>query len=47
MNIRDFKAQARNLIARCEIISLIPELLADHVLREAEHSLELLRRLQR
>jgi ribosomal protein L29 len=47
MNIRDFKAQARNLIARCEIISLIPELLADHVLREAEHSLELLRRLLR
>ena len=41
MNIRDFKAQARNLIARCEIISLIPELLADHT-EEAEHSLELL-----
>lgn len=43
MNIRDFKAQARDLIARCEIVSLIPELLADHVLREAEHSLELLK----
>ena len=33
MNIRDFKAEARDLIARCEMVSLIPELLADHVLR--------------
>ncbi len=43
-NIRDFKAEARNLISRCELVSLIPELLADHVLREAEHALQILRR---
>jgi hypothetical protein len=46
-SLRDFKAQARDLIARCEIVSLIPELLADHVLREAEHSLQVLRGFQR
>lgn len=44
--LRDFKAQARDLIARCEIVSLIPELLADHVLREAERALEMLRRIK-
>ncbi|MDD4570142.1 MAG: DUF2935 domain-containing protein [Tepidanaerobacteraceae bacterium] len=46
-SLRDFKAQAKDLIARCEIISLIPELLADHVLREAKHSLVILRDCQR
>lgn len=42
IELRDFKAQARDLIARCEIVSLIPELLADHVFREAQHFLEIL-----
>jgi len=40
--LRDFKALARDLIARCEIVSLIPELLADHVFREAQYFLEIL-----
>ena len=38
-----FKSQLRELINRCEILSLIPELLMDHVLREAEHFLRILR----
>lgn len=38
-----FKAELRELIRRCEILGLIPELLMDHVLREAEHFLDILR----
>jgi len=40
--LRDFKKSARNLISQCKILSEIPELLADHVLREAEHFLGLI-----
>ncbi|MDA8234880.1 MAG: DUF2935 domain-containing protein [Clostridia bacterium] len=40
--LRDFKKTGRNLIGQCKILSEIPELLADHVLREAEHFLGLL-----
>lgn len=42
VKLRDFKAQARELISRCEMVSLIPELLADHVMREAERYLQIL-----
>ena len=36
MQIRDFKTAATQLIAQCELLSVIPELLADHLRREAE-----------
>ncbi len=42
IKLRDFKKAARDLIASCKVISLIPPLLADHVLREAEYFLEVL-----
>jgi len=35
-DIRDFKKAAEQLISECKILSIIPPLLADHVLREAE-----------
>ena len=44
ISIRDFKAAATQLIAECELLSVIPELLADHVRREAE---ELIRTMER
>lgn len=40
--IRDFKSTANELILACEIRSIIIPLLADHVLREANHFLALL-----
>ncbi|KAF1084295.1 hypothetical protein SPSYN_02071 [Sporotomaculum syntrophicum] len=40
MQIRDFKAAVTELIAECELLSVIPELLADHVRREAERFVE-------
>lgn len=40
--LRDFKKAARDLIGACKVVSLIPPLLADHVLREAEYFLEVL-----
>ena len=46
IQIRDFKKAARNLISSCKIISLIPPLLADHVLREAEYFLQVLEVIQ-
>ena len=46
VKLRDFKKAARDLIASCRIVSLIPPLLADHVLREAEYFLELLETIQ-
>lgn len=42
--IRDFKAAATKLIADCELLSVIPELLADHVRREAEMFVETMER---
>lgn len=42
IKLRDFKKAARDLIASCKVVSLIPPLLADHVLREAEYFLEVL-----
>ncbi|MEG6584835.1 DUF2935 domain-containing protein [Dendrosporobacter sp. 1207_IL3150] len=44
--IRDFKEAARDLIQACKVVSLIPPLLADHVLREAEHFLEILEQIK-
>ncbi|VBB07783.1 Hypothetical protein LUCI_3048 [Lucifera butyrica] len=44
--LRDFKMAARDLIAACKIVSLIPPLLADHVLREAEYFLQVLETIQ-
>ncbi len=44
--LRDFKEAARDLIASCKVVSLIPSLLADHVLREAEYFLEVLEAIQ-
>ena len=46
IQIRDFKKAARDLIAACQIVSLIPPLLADHVLREAEYFLAVLDEIQ-
>jgi len=46
IQIRDFKETARDLISSCKVISLIPPLLADHVLREAEYFLEVLEQIQ-
>jgi len=40
--LRDFKRTGRDLAGECKILSEIPELLADHVMREAEHFLKLL-----
>lgn len=41
--IRNFKVQATMGILKCEIESLIPPLLSDHVTREANHFLRLLK----
>jgi hypothetical protein len=40
--IRNFKRAGTDGILRCRIKSIIPPLLADHVLREANHYLRLL-----
>lgn len=42
-DLRDFKRTATQGLLDCEIKSVIPPLLADHVLREANHYLRLLR----
>ena len=42
MKIRDFKAAGAKGILKCEIASIILPLLADHVLREANHYIRLL-----
>lgn len=41
-NLRNFKATAEELILTCQIKSIIIPLLADHVLREANHFLRIL-----
>jgi hypothetical protein len=46
VQIRDFKEAARDLIKACQVVSLIPSLLADHVMREAEYFLEVLSVIQ-
>ena len=40
---RDFKAAGAEGITECGIRSVIPPLLADHVLREAHHYLRILK----
>ena len=42
--IRDFKATAHQLIEACELLSVIPPLLADHVRREAERFVQTMER---
>lgn len=44
MRLRDFKAAGAEGIQKCEIRSIILPLLADHVLREANHYIRLLQR---
>lgn len=44
--IREFKKDATEGILQCRIKSIIPPLLADHVLREANHYLRFLRNIQ-
>ena len=43
IELRDFKQTCTDGIARCKIRSIIPPLLADHVLREANRYIRLLR----
>lgn len=45
--IKNYKAAATMGLIKCEIKSIIPPLLADHVLREANHYLRLLRMLNK
>jgi hypothetical protein len=44
MQIRDFKSAATELIGDCELLSIIPELLADHVRREADRFIQTMER---
>ena len=46
-NLRDFKAQGTQGILSCSISSIIIPLLADHVLREANHYIRLLKTFER
>lgn len=45
-DIRDFKEGATQGLLACEIRSIIPPLLADHVLREANHYLRILKEMK-
>ncbi len=40
--LRDFKRAVQDMIAQCKLLGLIPEALADHIRREAEHFLMIL-----
>ncbi|MFB6468204.1 DUF2935 domain-containing protein [Cytobacillus sp. Hz8] len=46
-NLRNFKVQSTQGILSCEIKSIIIPLLGDHVLREANHYLRLLKMFER
>jgi hypothetical protein len=45
--IRDFKKASTEGLLQCKIKSIIPPLLADHVLREANHYLRLLKMMKK
>jgi len=45
--IRDFKRASQEMIAQCKMVGLIPELLADHVRREADHFLMILTMMEK
>jgi hypothetical protein len=45
-NLRDFKAQGTQGILECKVKSIIIPLLGDHVLREANHYLRLLKKFE-
>lgn len=47
MKLRNFKVQWTEGILKCKIKSLIPPLLADHVTREANHYLRLLKSFEK
>ncbi len=47
VRLRDFKAAAEELIRQCQLVGIIPELLADHVRREAEHFIMVLNVMER
>ena len=46
-NLRNFKAQGTKGILECQVRSIIIPLLGDHVLREANHFLRLLKMFER
>jgi hypothetical protein len=46
-NLRNFKAQGTQGILACQVRSIIIPLLGDHVLREANHYLRLLRMFEK
>ncbi|MPL58575.1 hypothetical protein SDC9_04109 [bioreactor metagenome] len=45
--LRDFKRAVQEMIAQCKLVGLIPEMLADHVRREAEHFLMILAMMEK
>ncbi|MEG6584331.1 DUF2935 domain-containing protein [Dendrosporobacter sp. 1207_IL3150] len=45
--LRDFKKAAEDLIAECRLLGIMPETMADHIRREAEHFLMLLAMMER
>ncbi|MCE5285232.1 MAG: DUF2935 domain-containing protein [Pelosinus sp.] len=47
MRLRDFKKASREMIAECKLVGLIPEELAAHVLREADHFLLILAMMEK
>ncbi|WP_207732419.1 DUF2935 domain-containing protein [Heliobacterium chlorum] len=47
IRLRNFKKEAKELLERCAMLSLIPVALADHVRREAEHFLMIIDKIQR
>jgi hypothetical protein len=47
LRLRDFKKASREMIAECKLVGLIPEELAAHVLREAEHFLLILAMMEK
>lgn len=47
MRLRDFKKASHEMIAECKLVGLIPEELAAHVLREAEHFLLILAMMEK
>lgn len=45
--LRNFKRAAQEMIAQCRLLGIIPELLADHVRREADHFLMILSMMEK
>ena len=47
VRLRDFKRAAEEMIAECRLVGIIPELLADHVRREADHFLMIMAMMEK